>query len=50
MLYYLFLIFGCAGSLMLHNLSLGVASGGSFLVVMCRLLIAGAFLVAEKRL
>ena len=43
-LFYLF-IFGCAESLLLHELSLAAVSRCYSLVVMCRLLVAVASLV-----
>ena len=43
-------MFACAGSLLLPGLSLAVASGGYFLAVVHRLLIAVASLVAENGL
>ena len=43
-LFYLF-IFGCAGSLLLHGLSLAAVRRGYSLVVMCGLLVALASLV-----
>ena len=46
---YLF-IFGCAGSSLLCWLSLVAASGGHSLVVVCGLLSAVAFIVAEHGL
>ena len=47
----LFIYFGCAGCYVAaHGLSLGALSRGSSLVVVLRLLIAVASLVAEHRL
>ena len=43
-------MFGCAGFLLLHRLSLVVASRGYSLVVMRRLLLVVASLVVEHRL
>ena len=43
-------IFGCAGSSLLHGLSLVAESRGYSLVVVCRLLIAVASLVLEHGL
>ena len=43
-------IFGCAGSLLLHGLSLAVAGQGYSLVVVCGLLIVVASIVVEHRL
>ena len=43
-------IFGCAGSLLLHGLSLAVADQGYSLVVVCGLLIVVASIVVEHRL
>ena len=45
---YLF-IFGCAGSLLLHRLSLAAVIRGCSVVAMCRLLIAVASLVMVHR-
>ena len=47
---FILLTFGCAGSLLLHGLSLVVGSRGYPLVVVHGLLIAVASLVAEHRL
>ena len=48
---YLLLIFGCAGSSLMHvGFSLAAESGGCSLLAMFRLLIAVAFLVAAPRL
>ena len=46
----LFKIFGCAGSSLLHGLSLVAVSGGYSLVAVCRLLITVASLVVKHRL
>ena len=43
-------LFGCDGSSLLHGLSLIAVMGGYLLVVLCRLLILVASLVAEHRL
>ena len=48
---YLLLIFGCAGSSLMHvGFSLVAEIGGCSLLAMCRLLIAAASLVAAPRL
>ena len=47
---YYFIIFGCAGSLLLRGLSLVAAEGGYSLVVVCKLLIVVGSLVAEHGL
>ena len=47
---YYFIIFGCAGSLLLRGLSLVAARGGCSLVVVCKLLIVMASLAAEHGL
>ena len=46
----LFKIFGCAGSSLLHGLSLVAVSGGYSLVAVCRLLVVGASLLVEHGL
>ena len=49
-IYFLLIIFGCAGSLLPHGISLVVASMAYSLVAMCKLLIAMASPVAEHGL
>ena len=44
---FIYLSFGCAGSLLPVGVSLVAASRGCSLVVVCRLLIAGASLIAD---
>ena len=43
-------LFGCDGSSLLHGLSLIAVMGGYLLVMLCRLLVLVASLVAEHRL
>ena len=47
---YLFIIFGCTGSLLLCRLSLAAASEGHSLVVVHRLLTVAASILAERGL